>query len=59
VRLLIVDDDRALRDALRRALMLSGYEVDAAPGGERALALAAEAMPDAIVLDARACRCLC
>jgi DNA-binding response OmpR family regulator len=27
LRLLIVDDDRALRDALRRALNLAGYEV--------------------------------
>src|ERR671924_491603 len=27
VRLLVVDDDRALRDVLRRALTLAGYEV--------------------------------
>ncbi|MCW2952058.1 MAG: DNA-binding response regulator [Conexibacter sp.] len=51
VRLLIVDDDRALRDALRRALMLAGYAIDLAAGGEQALALVAEAPPDAIVLD--------
>lgn len=25
VRVLVVDDDRALRDALRRSLVLSGY----------------------------------
>jgi two-component system response regulator MprA len=51
MRLLIVDDDRALRDALRRALVVSGYEVDGAAGGEQALASVAEAAPDAIVLD--------
>jgi two-component system response regulator MprA len=51
MRLLIVDDDRALRDALRRALVVSGYEVEGAAGGEQALARVAEAVPDAIVLD--------
>jgi two-component system response regulator MprA len=51
MRLLIVDDDRALRDALRRALILAGYEVLLASGGEEALASVAEAAPDAIVLD--------
>ena len=30
VQVLIIDDDRALRDALRRALTLAGYEVDTA-----------------------------
>ena len=38
MRLLIIDDDRALRDALRRALSLAGYEVDTAAGGEEGLA---------------------
>jgi two-component system response regulator MprA len=51
VRLLIVDDDRALRDALRRALVVSGYEVDTASGGAQALALIATELPDAMVLD--------
>ena len=37
VRILIVDDDRALRDALRRALTLAGYEVELAAGGQEAL----------------------
>ena len=35
MRLLVVDDDRAVRDALRRALMLAGYEVDAGRGRPR------------------------
>jgi two-component system response regulator MprA len=51
VRLLIIDDDRALRDALRRALSLAGYEVDTAAGGEQGLASIAQTPPDAIVLD--------
>jgi two-component system response regulator MprA len=51
VRLLIIDDDRALRDALRRALSLAGYEVDTAAGGEQGLARIAEDPPDAVVLD--------
>jgi two-component system response regulator MprA len=51
VRILIVDDDRALRDALRRALVLAGYETVPAASGEEALAEAAGAAPDAVVLD--------
>ena len=34
----MVDDDRAVRDALRRALTLGGYEVHVAEGGETGLA---------------------
>ena len=37
VRILIADDDRAVRDALRRALTLGGYEVALAEGGQEAL----------------------
>ncbi len=51
VRLLIIDDDRALRDALRRTLSLAGYDVDAAVDGEQGLACIAERSPDAVVLD--------
>jgi two-component system response regulator MprA len=51
VRVLIIDDDRALRDALRRALTLAGYEVDTATDGERGLARIADAPPDAVLLD--------
>jgi two-component system response regulator MprA len=51
VRILVVDDDRALREALRRALTLADYEVQVAQDGERALELLAEAVPDAVVLD--------
>jgi two-component system response regulator MprA len=51
MRLLIVDDDRALRDALRRALTLAGYDVDLADGGEEGLVKIAQGPPDAVVLD--------
>jgi two-component system response regulator MprA len=51
MRVLIIDDDRALRDALRRALTLAGYEVDTAPDGEQGLAKIAERPPDAVLLD--------
>jgi len=51
VRILVVDDDRAVREALRRALALAGYEVELAPDGEQALARIAESAPDAVVLD--------
>jgi two-component system, OmpR family, response regulator MprA len=46
-----VDDDRALREALRRALALAGYDVQVAEDGEQALELLAQAEPDAVVLD--------
>src|SRR5213593_2326490 len=51
VRLLVVDDDRAVRDALRRALTLAGYEVQSADGGQQALTQVATGVPDAVVLD--------
>jgi two-component system response regulator MprA len=53
LRLLIVDDDRALRDALRRALNVAGYEVLGAGAGTEALARVAEDAPDAVILDLR------
>jgi two-component system response regulator MprA len=51
VKILVVDDDRAVRDALRRALTLSGYEVEVAEDSERALERVVQAVPDAVVLD--------
>jgi two-component system, OmpR family, response regulator MprA len=51
VRILVVDDDRSVRDALRRALTLGGYEVQGADGGQDALSQVASAPPDAVVLD--------
>jgi two-component system, OmpR family, response regulator MprA len=51
VRVLVVDDDRAVREALRRTLALAGYEVQLAEDGEQALERVAQAVPDAVVLD--------
>jgi two-component system response regulator MprA len=51
VRILIVDDDRAVREALRRALTLESYEVQLAEDGERALEQVVRSVPDAVVLD--------
>jgi two-component system response regulator MprA len=51
MKVLVVDDDRAVRDALRRALTLGGYDVRLAEGGARALELLAQSLPDAVVLD--------
>jgi two-component system response regulator MprA len=51
MRLLVVDDDRALREVLRRALSLAGYDVRLAGTGASALAEVTGAVPDAVVLD--------
>jgi two-component system response regulator MprA len=51
VRILVVDDDRAVREALRRTLVLGGYEVELAEDGEQTLERIAESVPDAMVLD--------
>ncbi len=47
----MVDDDRALREVLRRVLSLSGYEVRLAESGAHALTEVGTLAPDAIVLD--------
>lgn len=51
VRLLIVEDDDRLADALRRGLQDQGHVVDRAADGPQGLLLAAEPGYDAIVLD--------
>ena len=51
MKILVVDDERAVRDSLRRALALEGYEVDLAADGEEALARMRRAEPDALILD--------
>lgn len=50
-RLLVVDDDPAIRRGLRRALGLSGFAVEAVDDGEAALGLLADGGVDAVVLD--------
>jgi len=51
VRILIVDDDRSLREALRRALLVDGHDVETAATGSEGLVKTAGAQPDALVLD--------
>ena len=48
---LVADDDRAVREALERALQLNGYDVALAADGNEALDAAAERTPDALILD--------
>ncbi|MFM8531159.1 MAG: response regulator transcription factor [Ilumatobacteraceae bacterium] len=50
-RILVVDDDRAVRESLVRALGLEGYEVTAANDGAKALDLLRVDTPDVLVLD--------
>jgi two-component system response regulator MprA len=51
MRVLVIEDDDAVRAAIRRALLLGGYEVLQAENGEQGLLRAQTDVPDAIVLD--------
>ncbi len=51
MRILVIEDDDAVRSALRRALLLDGYEVVPAPTGQEGLLKAETDVPDAIILD--------
>ena len=52
MKILVVDDEPAVRDALRRALQLEGYDVELAGDGAEALdRIAAENGIDAVLLD--------
>jgi two-component system response regulator MprA len=48
---LVADDDRAVREALERALQLNGFDVALAADGNEALTLTVDRTPDALVLD--------
>jgi two-component system, OmpR family, response regulator MprA len=50
-RVLVVEDDSEITDALRRSLRHEGYEVRTAVDGMQALDTAAEFIPDLVVLD--------
>ena len=50
-RVLVVDDDPQLREALSRALELDGYEVNTASNGVKALDAISGDRPDVMVLD--------
>jgi two-component system, OmpR family, response regulator MprA len=51
VLVLVVDDDRRVRDALDRALRLAGFETELAEDGLRGLEAIGRRAPDAVVLD--------
>ncbi|WP_309114931.1 response regulator transcription factor [Saccharothrix sp.] len=51
MRILVVDDDRAVRESLRRSLQFNGYQVDLAGDGQQALEAVVAQRPDAMVLD--------
>jgi len=48
---LVVEDDKATRNALQTVLATEGYEVDVAVDGEKAIGCVAQRRYDAIVLD--------
>jgi two-component system, OmpR family, response regulator MprA len=51
VRVLVADDERAVRESLRRALVMEGYEVELASGGREALDSVSSGRADVVVLD--------
>jgi two-component system response regulator MprA len=51
LKALIVDDEPAVRDSLRRVLASERYEVETAADGEEALAKLKAAQPDVVILD--------
>ncbi len=51
MRILVVDDDRSVRESLRRSLQFNGYDVDMASDGAEALALVHSINPDVIIMD--------
>ncbi|MFT4264652.1 MAG: response regulator transcription factor [Nocardioides sp.] len=50
-RALVVDDDKAVRESLRRSLEFNGYDVALAEDGAEALAVIGAAKPDVVVMD--------
>ena len=51
MRILVVDDEPAVRESLERALRMDGYEVDLARDGHEGLAHVRSRAPDAVILD--------
>ncbi|HSM67824.1 MAG TPA: response regulator transcription factor [Ilumatobacteraceae bacterium] len=51
IRILVAEDDRAVRESLVRALQLEGYTVAAANNGAEALEAVRQSQPDVILLD--------
>ena len=51
MRILVVDDEAAVRDSLSRSLRFEGYDVAVAEDGGLAMVLIRDREPDAVVLD--------
>ena len=51
MRLLLVEDEIDIQSFLRRSLEEAGYEVEAAPDGRTAEALATESQFDILIVD--------
>ncbi|HYP44955.1 MAG TPA: response regulator transcription factor [Propionibacteriaceae bacterium] len=51
MHILVVDDDQAVRDSLRRSLEYNGYEASVAGDGLEALARLGAIRPDAVIMD--------
>ena len=49
--ILVVDDERTIREVVRRYLELEGYAVSEAETGPQALSMLQTSSPDLIVLD--------
>ena len=50
-RILVVDDEEAIRKNLERLLTLEGFEVATAPNGQHGLVLARSMLPDILITD--------
>ena len=51
MKILVVDDDQAVRESLRRSLSFNGYSVELASDGAEVLARIEEDRPDLAILD--------
>lgn len=51
MRIVVVDDDRGVRESLRRSLEFNGYTVELAEDGQQAIDAVTRQRPDAMVLD--------
>ena len=52
-RILVIDDEAAIRDSLRMTLEYEGYEFIGAATGQEGLALAEREAPDLVLLDVK------
>jgi diguanylate cyclase (GGDEF)-like protein len=52
-RILVADDDRAMRFALVNVLQKDGYQIEQATNGGQAVSLCERRMPDLVLMDAR------